>query len=315
MNGAVQMSMLPSAVPLDFLPHHPHSRSGSVSSVSSHSSSRPHSSQGHPLLPVQSAVHDFNGGVNIDLYRSAYTHTRHSSSSTAFSTDLASPADSPPSAHALASSAAGHPGSLKSGSSGLRQTHIRAARVATSPYPRDAESVYSSSSENEDMSLFFSNPSPPDYTQMYIQSQHGSSVHAHQHQHEHISTIGQFGRMTLGPDHALEQLAANVRAATTTSASDRAKQIFVQAWYVSFCPFLCVFFAFFFRRDADRRRSSFTTPFLGVLGSMRTTLLTQMETYRDRDSTCPIAAFVISTESLTSTPRLWERQFVCVFPR
>ncbi|KAL5530139.1 hypothetical protein ACEPAF_6396 [Sanghuangporus sanghuang] len=156
---------------------------------------------------------------------------RHSSSSTAFSTDLASPADSPPSAHALASSAvAGHPGSLKSSTSGLRQTHIRAARAATSPYPRDAESVYSSSSENEDMSLFFSNPSPPDYTQMYIQSQHGSSVHAHPHQHEHISTIGQFGRMTLGPDHALEQLAANVRAATTTSASDRAKQIFVQAW-------------------------------------------------------------------------------------
>jgi len=33
-------------------------------------------------------------------------------------------------------------------------------------------------------------------------------------------------------DHTLEKLAANVRAATTTSASDRAKQIFVQAWYV-----------------------------------------------------------------------------------
>ena len=31
-------------------------------------------------------------------------------------------------------------------------------------------------------------------------------------------------------DHTLEKLAANVRAATTTSASDRAKQIFVQAW-------------------------------------------------------------------------------------
>ena len=42
-----------------------------------------------------------------------------------------------------------------------------------------------------------------------------------------------FGRMTLSNDQALEKLAANVRAATTTSASDRAKQIFVQAWYVS----------------------------------------------------------------------------------
>lgn len=43
-------------------------------------------------------------------------------------------------------------------------------------------------------------------------------------------TAGAFGRMTLGSDQHLEKLAANVRAATTTSASDRAKQIFVQAW-------------------------------------------------------------------------------------
>lgn len=49
---------------------------------------------------------------------------------------------------------------------------------------------------------------------------------------ETMHTAGAFGRMTLSPDHALEKLAANVRAATTTSASDRAKQIFVQAWYV-----------------------------------------------------------------------------------
>lgn len=47
---------------------------------------------------------------------------------------------------------------------------------------------------------------------------------------EAIHTTGAFGRMSLSPDHALEKLAANVRAATTTSASDRAKQIFVQAW-------------------------------------------------------------------------------------
>jgi regulatory factor X, other len=45
-----------------------------------------------------------------------------------------------------------------------------------------------------------------------------------------VHAMGAFGRMTLSPDHALEKLAANVRAATTTSASDRAKQIFVQAW-------------------------------------------------------------------------------------
>lgn len=39
-----------------------------------------------------------------------------------------------------------------------------------------------------------------------------------------------FGSMTLSPEAALEQLAVNVRSSTTTTASDRAKQIFVQAW-------------------------------------------------------------------------------------
>jgi regulatory factor X len=47
---------------------------------------------------------------------------------------------------------------------------------------------------------------------------------------EALHAAGQFNRMTLSPDQGLEKLAANVRAATTTSASDRAKQIFVQAW-------------------------------------------------------------------------------------
>lgn len=47
---------------------------------------------------------------------------------------------------------------------------------------------------------------------------------------EAMHATGAFGRMSLTQDHALEKLAANVRAATTTSASDRAKQIFVQAW-------------------------------------------------------------------------------------
>jgi regulatory factor X, other len=50
------------------------------------------------------------------------------------------------------------------------------------------------------------------------------------HNHETMHAAGAFGRMSLGQDNQLEKLAANVRAATTTSASDRAKQIFVQAW-------------------------------------------------------------------------------------
>lgn len=45
-----------------------------------------------------------------------------------------------------------------------------------------------------------------------------------------MNTAGPFGRMNHGANDALEKMAANVRAATTTSASDRAKQIFVQAW-------------------------------------------------------------------------------------
>jgi regulatory factor X len=51
---------------------------------------------------------------------------------------------------------------------------------------------------------------------------------------EAIHTTGAFGRMTLSAEHALEKLATNVRVATTTSASDRAKQIFVQAWSVAY---------------------------------------------------------------------------------
>ena len=215
--------------PIDFLPQathsHSHSRSASVcsSSSSNHSSSRPHSAHGsilpaHAVVPTMPSVDD--------LYRTPYalarpstiapSHTRHSSSSTAYSTDLHSPADSPPN-HNLSNPA------LKSH---LRPTHIR-ARAATSPYPRDAESVYSSSSETEDMAMFFNN-SPPDYQNMYtLPGQNNLPHHSNQ---DAFHAAGQFGRMTLGPDHALEQLAANVRAATTTSASDRAKQIFVQAW-------------------------------------------------------------------------------------
>lgn len=56
---------------------------------------------------------------------------------------------------------------------------------------------------------------------------------------------GAFGRMTLSNDQTLEKLAANVRAATTTSASDRAKQIFVQAWCVRFLLFILYLDSFF----------------------------------------------------------------------
>ncbi|KAF9057570.1 RFX DNA-binding domain-containing protein [Panaeolus papilionaceus] len=104
----------------------------------------------------------------------------------------------------------------------MRPSHIR-ARVAASPYPRDTDSVHSSSSETEDISMYLGNSSV-DYSSMYNP---GPTMAPSQ---EAIHAAGAFGRMTLSPDHALEKLAANVRAATTTSASDRAKQIFVQAW-------------------------------------------------------------------------------------
>jgi hypothetical protein len=73
--------------------------------------------------------------------------------------------------------------------------------------------------------MFLANPTQ-DYHSMY------GGGHTMAPNQETMHAAGAFGRMTLGPDHALEKLAANVRAATTTSASDRAKQIFVQAWYV-----------------------------------------------------------------------------------
>lgn len=130
----------------------------------------------------------------------------HSSAYSMGSADLITPADSPPN-HNLANTA------LKSH---LRTTHIR-ARAAASPYPRDTESVHSSSSETEDLSMFLGHPS--EYQTSFAQAQQ---------QTMHVP--GAFGRLPSGTDHTLEKLAANVRAATTTSASDRAKQIFVQAW-------------------------------------------------------------------------------------
>ncbi|KAN0131474.1 hypothetical protein V8E53_010851 [Lactarius tabidus] len=204
-----------SNLPLDFMPiHHNHSRSNSVSSSPN---SRPQSSQGGVLrsnLGPLSAE---------DLFRSSYhprqqnpdphaRNTSHSSQYSIPSTDLISPADSPPN-HNLTNPA------LKNH---IRASHIR-ARAAASPYPRDADSVHSSSSETEDPSMFLSAGSPADYPSMFA----GGPIVSN---HDAVHATGAFGRMTLSPDHTLEKLAANVRAATTTSASDRAKQIFVQAW-------------------------------------------------------------------------------------
>lgn len=111
-----------------------------------------------------------------------------------------------------------------------RPSHIR-ARAAASPYPRDTDSVHSSSSETDDIGMFLG-PQQSDYHPMY-----GSpGVHMHLGpSQETMHTTNAMGRMSIAAhavsnDQALEKLAANVRAATTTSASDRAKQIFVQAW-------------------------------------------------------------------------------------
>ncbi|KAF6762119.1 hypothetical protein DFP72DRAFT_987476 [Ephemerocybe angulata] len=190
---AVNMQMMPTN--LDFLPMH--SRSASVSSSSTHSShSRPQSSHGglqrmHP------------GALDEEIYRASYGlaggHPMH---------------DAPPN-HNITNPSLKGP---------LRASHIR-ARAAASPYPRDNESVHSSSSETEDLSLFLGNPNA-DYASMYNPHQMGPSQEA-------IHAAGAFGRMNINNNphdpHGLEKLAASVRAATTTSASDRAKQIFVQA--------------------------------------------------------------------------------------
>jgi regulatory factor X len=114
-----------------------------------------------------------------------------------------------------------------------RPSHLR-ARAAASPYARDSDSLYSSSSETEDLSVFLSHGAPQDYSYAHHhQQQHAPQMQHYPPHHQHHlgpEAVGAFGRMTLSPDHALEQLAANVRSATTTSSSDRAKQIFVQAW-------------------------------------------------------------------------------------
>jgi len=241
-----------------------HSRSASMSSTSS-PRSRPQSSHGPSQLGLRPSADEYFTHSTSFANPEHARNNSDASHSSAYSlgSDLVTPADSPPN-HNLANPALGK--------TLLRPTHIR-ARAAASPYPRDAESVHSSSSETEDISMFLSHSTQDQYhsAQGFVnphhhhQPPHGSHHlphHPHHHQHLAQQTMhvpgafgslpgpgaGGHGRMGMGPttDHTLEKLAANVRAATTTSASDRAKQIFVQAWCVFSWAFGCcpLFFLF-----------------------------------------------------------------------
>jgi regulatory factor X len=205
----------------------PHSRSGSVSSASSHSShSRPTSATGpHPVVvpTMPQAIHDDSfRHFPIGMGRpgdpaSQSRHPSNTSQSTAYS-NLSTPIDSPP-----------HGINVNIGKTHLpRSSHLR-ARAAASPYARDNESIYSSSSETEDLAMFLAQGH--DYSGLYPPMTQAQNYH-HSIPPHHLSQepVGAFGRMTLSSDQTLEHLAANVRSATTTSSSDRAKQIFVQAW-------------------------------------------------------------------------------------
>ncbi|GAW05351.1 dna-binding protein rfx2 isoform 4 [Lentinula edodes] len=198
--AAVNMQMMQANMPLDFLPLHSHTRSDSVSSSSTHSSSsRPQSAHG---------VNRMGMGLSPEeIYRASYHLGQHN--------NLLHAEPSPPN-HNITNPA------LKNT---LRPSHLR-ARVQASPYPRDTDSVHSSSSETEDMAMFLG--SAPEYHNMNMYGGAPPQTMAPSPEANHAA--GAFGRMTLSNDQTLEKLAANVRAATTTSASDRAKQIFVQAW-------------------------------------------------------------------------------------
>jgi len=226
----VNLQMMPTNAPINFLPLH--SRSNSVSSNSTHGShSRPHSSQGFAFNRLPPAA----GPSQEDLYRASYHPAGqgliHGDSvrwiSFCFCSCFFFGFSNRTINHQLQNHIMSNP-ALKGP---LRPTHLR-ARVAASPYPRDTDSL-SSSSETEDISMYLAAQNPTDYpSQMYAT---GPSMVPQSQE-----AIGAFGRMSLSPDHGLEKLAANVRAATTTSASDRAKQIFVQSWYVLFFFFLIV---------------------------------------------------------------------------
>ncbi|KAF8341398.1 uncharacterized protein EI90DRAFT_3116538 [Cantharellus anzutake] len=160
-----------------------------------------------------------------------------SNSYSSLSTHLTQPSDSP--------SLDFGPGGniLKAINTPSRNTAIRRARHESSnPYPprsssfSGSESVRSSSSETEDnVGMYSFAPTqgalphaaaPSDYSNLFARQNTAapSSLEA-------SPGVNAFQRMTIAPEQQdLEQLAVNVRAATTTSASDRAKHIFVQAW-------------------------------------------------------------------------------------
>ncbi|GJJ07458.1 hypothetical protein Clacol_001660 [Clathrus columnatus] len=236
--------------PIDY-----HSRSASVSSNSS--SSRP-SSAHEGLYHAQ-----FTNSST-----SNYTHSRHSSSaSTKYSlasTTIITPADSPPNGiPALKNQLAVRTPHLRHAARAAASPYARDAHSQSgSEAEQDDLALYLSSSTSQQSHQ----PPPPQHTQsahhhqqqqqhspdypgLYIASQmppHQASHHSHHHhsihqpqhsQHGHhphsqdaAAAAASFGRMSLSADMTLEHLASNVRSATTTSASDRAKQIFVQAW-------------------------------------------------------------------------------------
>jgi len=162
--ATVNLHTMASNLPVDYMSIHQHSRSNSVSSSSPNS--RPQSSQGG-VLRTSAAMGPLSAE---DLFRASYQlgrpptaitndHARNSSHSSAYSlpsTDITSPGESPPNHNISNPALKGH----------IRASHIR-ARAATSPYPRDAESVHSSSSETEDISMFLSANSPADYQPMF----------------------------------------------------------------------------------------------------------------------------------------------------
>lgn len=255
------------------LPHH--SRSGSTSSSLSASSA-------NPLYDLYSA--NQHNGPSFPLGRPpVHLHGRNVST-TSFSTQLTSPADSPPnvafqqqqSQNSLSYPISGSQTAFKSpiSSATVARTNSfssRRSRTGTSPYSRtdDYSASFSTASsrssscseaETDDLSMYFANSnsqhpalggngmSHPQQQQqqpnhfsngLYGNGGYGT-LHPQQmstHGSLNMSSMDQpssvvpsFGNMTLNPEAALEQLAINVRSSTTTTASDRAKQIFVQAW-------------------------------------------------------------------------------------
>lgn len=292
--------------------------------------SRPQSSHGPSQLGLRpSADEYFTHSASFANPEHARNNSDASHSSAySLGSDLITPADSPPN-HNLANPALGK--------TLLRPTHIR-ARVAASPYPRDTESVHSSSSETEDISMFLSHSAQDQYhsAQGFLnphhphpQPPHHNPHHSHPHQHLAQQTMhvpgafgslpgpgaGGHGRMGMGAtDHTLEKLAANVRAATTTSASDRAKQIFVQAWCVfSWTLDYCQGPSFFFRDDSCLYHLFFCLPVDVFVGLRPTTPLTPMAMFHGRGSTSRTEGFATSMEYPTSIPPLWAKPLDFVF--